>query len=105
MYPRNKFLTILLAAAAIALSSCGGAKLATANEQMERGEYFDASRTYRKVYNKLTKREDRPLRGEVAYKIAECHRRMNQFAQASAAYQNAARYSLSLIHISEPTRL
>ncbi len=93
MYPRNKFLTILLAAAAIALSSCGGAKLATANEQMERGEYFDASRTYRKVYNKLTKREDRPLRGEVAYKIAECHRRMNQFAQASAAYQNAARYS------------
>lgn len=44
MYPRNKFLTILLAAAAIALSSCGGAKLATANEQMERGEYFDASR-------------------------------------------------------------
>ena len=59
MYPRNKFLTILLAAAAIALSSCGGAKLATANEQMERGEYFDASRTYRKVYNKLTKREDR----------------------------------------------
>lgn len=92
MYIRNKFLTILLAATALTLGSCGGAKLTTANEQMERGEYYDASRTYRKVYNKLTKREDRPLRGEVAYKIAECHRRMNQFAQASAAYQNAARY-------------
>lgn len=51
------------------LMSCGGAKLATANEQMERGEYFDASKTYRKVYNKLTKREDRPLRGEIAFKM------------------------------------
>ncbi len=75
-----------------ALSSCGGAKLATADEQMARGEYFDASKTYRKIYNKLTKKEERPLRGEVAYKMAECHRRLNQYARAAAAYQNAARY-------------
>ncbi len=38
------------------LGSCRGPKLATANEQLERGEYFDASKTYRKLYNKLTKR-------------------------------------------------
>lgn len=76
-------------------SSCRGPKLATANEQMERGEYFDASKTYRKIYNQLTKREERPLRGEVAYKMAECHRRLNQYARASAAYQNAARYGYS----------
>ena len=62
---------------------------------MERGEYFDASKTYRKIYNQLTKREERPLRGEVAYKMAECHRRLNQYARASAAYQNAARYGYS----------
>lgn len=74
------------------LWSCGGAKLATANEQMERGEYNDASKTYRKIYNKLTKREERALRGEVAFKMAECHRRLNQYARAAAAYQNAARY-------------
>ncbi len=73
-------------------TSCGGAKLSTANEQLERGEYFDASKTYRKVYNKLTKREERPLRGEVAFKMAECHRKLNQFPRAAAAYQNAARY-------------
>ena len=53
-----------------ALTSCGGAKLAKADEQMARGEYFDASKTYRKIYNKLTKREERPLRGEVAFKMA-----------------------------------
>ena len=39
------------------LSGCKSAKLSTANEQYDRGEYFDASKTYRKVYNKLTKRE------------------------------------------------
>lgn len=75
-----------------ATTGCGGAKLATANEQMARGEYFDASKTYRKIYNKLTKKEERPLRGEVAFKMAECHRRLSQFQRAAAAYQNAIRY-------------
>lgn len=78
--------------AALAATSCRGPKLAVANEQMARGEYFDASKTYRKIYNKLTKREERPQRGEVAFKMAECHRHLNQFARAAAAYQNAARY-------------
>ncbi len=86
---RYTLLSVMLCAL---LSACGGAKLATANEQMARGEYSDASKTYRKVYNKLTKREERPLRGEVAFKMAECHRQLNQFARAAAAYQNAARY-------------
>lgn len=85
-------LVAVLCAAVLALGGCRGAKLSVADEQMERGEYFDASKTYRKVYNKLTKREDRPLRGEVAFKMAQCHRRLNQYARASAAYQNAARY-------------
>lgn len=76
----------------MALTSCGGAKLAKADEQMARGEYFDASKTYRKIYNKLTKREERPLRGEVAFKMAECHRHLSQTARAAAAYQNAIRY-------------
>ena len=74
------------------MGACKSAKLSTANEQLERGEFFDASKTYRKVYNKLTKREDRPLRGEVAYKLATCYRRLNQPARAAAAYQNAIRY-------------
>ncbi|MCM1067002.1 MAG: OmpA family protein [Muribaculaceae bacterium] len=89
---RRIYLIIIMAALLPALYSCRGAKLSTANEQMERGEFYDASRTYRKVYNKLTKKEERQLRGEVAFKMAECHRRLNQYARASAAYQNAARY-------------
>lgn len=75
-----------------ALGGCRGAKLSDADAQLARGEYFDASKTYRKVYNKLTKREERPLRGEVAYKMAGCYDKLSMSARASAAYQNAVRY-------------
>ncbi|MCH5245944.1 MAG: OmpA family protein [Muribaculaceae bacterium] len=74
------------------LTSCGGAKLSVADEQMARGEYFDASKTYRKVYNKMTRREERPARGVVAFKMAECYSKLGMAARAAAAYQNAIRY-------------
>lgn len=89
----KKSLVIIIAALATSiLAGCGGPKLATADEQLARGEYFDAQKTYRKIYNKLTKREERPLRGQVAFRMGECCEKLNQFARAAAAYQNAARY-------------
>ncbi|MDE5607363.1 MAG: OmpA family protein [Muribaculaceae bacterium] len=75
------------------LTGCGGAKLATANEQMGRGEYFDAANTYRKVYNKLTKPQERTLRGEVAFKMGQCYNNLSMSARATAAFQNAIRYN------------
>ena len=60
-YMRRINTIIRLAAAASILAvafltgSCGGAKLATANEQLASGEYHDAARTYRIIYNNLTK--------------------------------------------------
>lgn len=86
---------IVAAVVLVVLAGCSGAKLSTANEQMARGEYYDASKTYRKIYNRLTKREERAQRGEVAYKMAECYRRLNMAARASAAYQNAIRYGVT----------
>ena len=88
----NIAILALCVAAGMALGSCGGAKLSTAREQKERGEYYDAAKTYRKIYNKLTKKEERPLRGQVAYEMAQCHQELGQFARAAAAYQNAIRY-------------
>lgn len=73
------------------LSSCS-AKLSEAEEQYERGEYFDAQKTYRKVYNKLTKREERPQRGKVAYKMGLCYDKLGMSARASSAFANALRY-------------
>ncbi len=102
---RKILILLSLAVTTLAITSCGGAKLSTANEQMARGEYFDASKTYRKIYNKLTKKEERALRGEVAFKLGECYRKLNMDARASAAYQNAIRYnypdSTTLLHLGE----
>jgi len=88
------YINIICAAALLVMfmAGCGGAKLATANEQYERGEYFDASKTYRKIYNKLTKREERPQRGMVAFMMGRCYSKLNMSARASAAFTNAIRY-------------
>lgn len=98
---RKRYLLIITLITGALLSGCGGPKLATADEQMARGEYYDASKTYRKIYNKLTKKEEREIRGKVAYKMAECHRMLSQNARAAAAYQNAMRYGQtdSLLHL------
>lgn len=85
----------VIAVAGSALTGCGGSKLSVADEQMARGEYYDASKTYRKIYNKLTKREQRPQRGEVAYKMGKCYQKLNMAARASASYQNAIRYGVT----------
>lgn len=89
---KKLFKYLIITLLTIAVTACGGAKLSVANEQYERGEYTDAAKTYRKVYNKLTKREDRPLRGEIAFKMGLCYQRLSQNARAAAAFQNALRY-------------
>lgn len=83
---------IYIAVLAILAASCSGAKMSVADEQLARGEYFDAQKTYRKIYNKLNPRTQRKERGEVAAKMAECHSRLGQDARAAAAYHNALRY-------------
>lgn len=88
-------LTGWLLAVTAALAGCSGAKLSVADEQMARGEFFDASKTYRKVYAKMRKPEERRLRADVALKMAECYRRLGQDARASTAYQNAIRMGVT----------
>lgn len=77
------------------LAGCSGAKMSVADEQFARGEYFEAQKTYRKIYNKLNPRDQRTLRGEVAVKMGECYTRLGQDARAAAAYMNALRYGYS----------
>lgn len=73
-------------------AGCRTPKLSEADAQFQRGEYYDASVTYKKVYNKLRKKEERPQRGEVAFKMGRCYRLLNMSARASAAFQNTLRY-------------
>lgn len=87
----NAFL-ILCSVVAVLVGGCKSPKLSVADEQFGRGEYFDASKTYRAVYNKLNPKEERELRGRVAYQLATCYRKLNMAARATASYQNAIRY-------------
>ena len=83
---------LLLVCCLLVATGCKTPKLTEANEQYARGEYFNASKTYRAVYNKLNAKQDRALRGEVAFQLGNCYRKLNMAARASAAYQNAVRY-------------
>ena len=67
-------------------------KLSDADDAFARGEYFDAQAMYRKVYNRMTKREERPARGEVAFKMGLCQAKLNMAANAAKSFQNALRY-------------
>lgn len=88
-----RFISIFcLLSGILSLGSCKGVKLSDADDAFDRGEYFDAQKTYRKIYNRLTKREDRPQRGEVAFKMGLCYDKLNMAARASASFQNALRY-------------
>ena len=85
------YIIVCLLLTAVA-AGCPPPKLSEADAQFQRGEYYDASVTYKKVYNKLRKKEERPQRGEVAFKMGRCYRLLNMSARASAAFQNALRY-------------
>lgn len=85
------YIIVCLLLTAVA-AGCRTPKLSEADAQFQRGEYYDASVTYKKVYNKLRKKEERPQRGEVAFKMGRCYRLLNMSARASAAFRNALRY-------------
>ncbi|MDE6793225.1 MAG: tetratricopeptide repeat protein, partial [Muribaculaceae bacterium] len=87
--------SLFLIVTIIFLGGCNSPKLSKADEAFDRGEYFDAQKIYKKVYNKLSGKTDRKLRGEVAYKQGLCYERLNMSANASKAFRNAERYNYS----------
>ena len=71
------------------------------------GEYYEASVQYKLAYSKTPPKE-REKRGERAYKLADCYRRINYTAKAIGAYQNAVRYkytdTLTYFYLAEMQR-
>ena len=82
---------IILLLLFLCLFSCKTAKLSDAVAKQELGEYYDAAQVFRKVYAK-TSGKKRPLRGAIAFNMAECYRKTNQTQRALTGYQNAIRY-------------
>ena len=105
----KKFLYLAVAmvigAMAVGFTGCKTAKMRDADEAYDRGEYFGAEKIYRKLYNKYRKKEERWIRGEVAYKLGLCYKRLNQSSRAAAAFQNAIRYeypdSMQILYLAQ----
>lgn len=68
------------------------------------GEYFDAAAEYKKAYSRTATKE-KEKRGQRAWKMAECYRRINYSAKAMGAYQNAIRYkypdSMAILYLAQ----
>ncbi len=89
----RKILYMLVAT--LALCGCGSeTNVKKGDKFFAIGEYYDAAAEYKKAYSR-TAIKDKPKRGERAWKMAECYRRINYSAKAMGAYQNAVRYLYS----------
>jgi peptidoglycan-associated lipoprotein len=66
--------------------------MSDADKAFATGEYYEAAGMYRKIYRK-TPPQNRPLRAEVAYKMAEAYRILNMPERANAGYANGLRYA------------
>ena len=55
------------------------------------GEYYDAAAEYKKAYSR-TQTKEKEKRGQRAWKMSQCFRRINYTAKAIGGYQNAIRY-------------
>ena len=91
-FSRSIWWIALMAVLSLGLNACKSAKLTDADAAFSRGEYFEAQKIYKKVYNSLTKKNQRPLRGEVAYKLGLSYNKLNMAPRAAAAFQNAIRF-------------
>ncbi len=84
---------ILYIIAVFALVSCSNEAILTkkAEQAYAIGEYYNAANFYKKAYAKVPAK-DKAKRGERAYMMGECYRRIGQTQKSVAAYQNAVRY-------------
>ena len=99
------FITFLFITSSLLFSSCGAeTNIKKGDALYAIGEYFDAAAEYKKGYSR-TAVKDKPKRGERAWKMAECYRRINYTAKAIGAYQNAIRYkypdSMAVLYLAQ----
>ncbi len=87
------------------LTSCGADQnIKKGDAYFAIGEYFDAAAEYKKGYSR-TNNKDKTLRGERAWKMAECYRRINYTDKAISGYTNAIRYqypdSMAVLYLAQ----
>lgn len=70
------------------------------DKKFAEGKYFEAAEDYRKLYRQTSPKK-RELRGEIALKVGETYRLVNNPMRANVGYANALRYKVedSTLHL------
>ena len=95
----------VLAMASLLLTGCGAEQNVKKGDAFFAiGEYYNAAAEYKTAYSR-TPAKEKEKRGERAWKMAECYRRVNYTAKAAAGYQNAIRYhypdSMAILYLAQ----
>lgn len=91
MNKRNSLILIsLLTLFAVVLNSCKPSKgtMAAAREAFEKKEYFNAGESYKAVYSKTKKKDEK---NEACFQTAECYRLANDMKNAENWYRKATK--------------
>lgn len=76
----------------LTLTACNTAKLSTAIEQYEKGEYFDASQTLKQVYRKTDAHRERDKKAMAAWYMGLSYDKLMSPAQSASGFTNARRF-------------
>ena len=93
MHSLRQHIAILLSLLVLTggLSGCGiQRQIKRADKKFAIGEYYEAAQLYKKIYPRI-KRDQKPIKAEVAFKQGECYRIINH-PRAVNAYKNAITY-------------
>lgn len=82
---------VLVLLTAVLLQGCSlKSRIKKADKTFSQGEYFSASELYKRIYASIPSAQ-KPLRGRIAFRQAECYRLLNN-NRAEQSYVNAVRY-------------
>ena len=91
MHRRLRYIPIIILIMMLA-ASCGVDRTIKKGDKFAAiMEYYEAAQEYKSAYRRISPKE-RKKRGVVAWKLAECYRKINSPVFAVGAYQNAVRY-------------
>lgn len=76
----------------VAASGCSTARLSTGILQYEKGEYYEATQTLKRVYRKTDARDQREQKGQCAWYMGLCFEKLMIPAQAASSFLNAQRF-------------
>ena len=83
------------------LSSCSiNARIQKADKKFDLGEYYTAGEMYRAVYPRISAKKKKKQKAEVAFKMGNAYRLIENNKRAEGAYKNAVRYNYkdSIVH-------